>query len=253
MPAELKALIWDVDGTIAETERDGHRVAFNRAFEALGLRWHWSVQDYGPLLNVAGGRERILHDMVQRADSPASVAERDALARELHRRKNAIYAELVDQGAIQARPGVLRLMDECEAAGVRLAIATTTSGSNVRALFARLFGAPWRERFAVLICAEEAPVKKPDPLAYQLTLQALDMAAREAFALEDSPNGLQAARSAGITCGVTRSAYFADADFSGAAWVRDDLDAPPSMTLARLREAVSVNINGNTDSQPAPP
>jgi HAD superfamily hydrolase (TIGR01509 family) len=234
----LRALIWDVDGTIAETERDGHRVAFNRAFAAAGLPWHWDDTEYAALLQITGGRERILADLQRRSQAPAGQGEREALALALHRRKNAIYAELVAQGGIPARPGVLRLMDECAAAGVALAVATTTSRANVEALFAMLFGAGWRSRFAAIVCAEDAPAKKPDPLAYRLTLQRLGVAPQQAFALEDSPNGLAAARGAGIACGVTRSAYFAQARFEGAAWVRDDLEAPQPVTLATLADVV---------------
>ena len=230
----LRALIWDVDGTIAETERDGHRIAFNQAFQALGLPWRWDVALYGELLHVTGGRERLLHDMAQRADAPHAGPEREALARELHQRKNKAYADIVAQGGLPARPGVKRLVAECQAAGVKLAVATTTSRSNVDALFCSLWGVGWQGIFGVVVCAEDAPAKKPDPLAYRLALQGLGLDADEAFALEDSPNGLQAARAAGIACGVTRSVYFANAAFEGARWVRDDLDADPAMTLARL-------------------
>lgn len=238
----LRALIWDVDGTVAETEHDGHLVAFNQAFGALGLAWHWDHTRYRHLLDVTGGRERLLHDMASRDDAPASPAGREALARELHRRKNVFYADLVAQGGIQARPGVRRLMDECTAAGVAQAVATTTSTSNVQALFSGLLGAAWRQRFAAVVCAEDAPLKKPHPQAYTLALQRLAVAPDEAFALEDSPNGLQAARAAGITCGITRSVYFADATFDGAAWVRADLDTPTPMTLEGLRLALHANM-----------
>jgi len=238
----LKALIWDVDGTVAETERDGHRVAFNTAFEALGLPWRWDVAHYGQLLQITGGRERLLHDMAARTDAPATPAARDALARDLHLRKNAHYAGLVAQGGIAARPGVLRLMDECLQAGVMLAVATTTSRSNVVALFDCLLGIGWGRRFDAVVCAEDAPLKKPHPQAYRLVLQRLGIAAHEAFALEDAPNGLRAAQAAGIACGVTRSQYFADGDFDGAAWVRDHLDETPPMTLERLQAARAGTI-----------
>ena len=238
----LRALIWDVDGTVAETERDGHRLAFNAAFEALGLAWRWDIEAYGRLLRVTGGRERLLHDMASRADAPRAVAEREALARELHQRKNTLYAQRVAQGGITARPGVLRLLAQCRAAGVQQAIATTTSRSNVDALFSSLLGADWQRSFAALVCAEDASLKKPHAQAYLLALQRLGVAAQEAFALEDSPHGLQAARAAGIACGVTRSAYFADALFEDAAWVRDDLQTPTPMTLALLQTGLAGTI-----------
>jgi HAD superfamily hydrolase (TIGR01509 family) len=238
----LKALIWDVDGTIAETERDGHCVAFNQAFEEAGLAWRWSPAYYGPLLHVSGGRDRILHDMRHRPDAPADPAEREALARALHLRKNAIYAERVENGAISPRPGVLRLMDEAAAAGVRLAIATTTSTSNVAALLRSFLGEDWRQRFAAVVCAEDAPQLKPSPQVYERALQALGLDAAVCFALEDTPNGLKAALAAGIACGITRSAYFLHERYPGAAWIQPDLDTPRPMTLERIGACLSVNM-----------
>jgi HAD superfamily hydrolase (TIGR01509 family) len=238
----LRAIIWDVDGTIAETEAEGHRVAFNQTFEAHGLPWHWDLPTYGRLLDVTGGRERLLAFMQGRADAPATTEAREALARVLHQDKNAFYAELVARGGIAARPGVRRLMDACTRERVALAVATTTSTSNVEALFTSLFGTGWRTRFAAVVCAEDAPRKKPDPQAYQLALQRLGVAPHEALAIEDSPNGLKAARAAGIPCGITRSAYFADAVFEGAVWVRANLDQPSPMTLNLLRSERSVKI-----------
>ncbi|HMV33525.1 MAG TPA: haloacid dehalogenase-like hydrolase, partial [Gemmatimonadales bacterium] len=139
----LGAVLWDVDGTLAETERDGHRVAFNRAFEAAGLPWRWDVERYGVLLDVAGGRERLLHDMTTRDDAPTGPEARLALARELHARKNAIYAELVGGGRVPLRAGVRALLEECRAAGVALGIVTTTSRANVDALLSGHLGPAW--------------------------------------------------------------------------------------------------------------
>jgi len=231
----LRALIWDVDGTLAETERHGHCVAYNQAFEALGLHWRWDETLYAELLHVAGGRERLLHDMAARADAPPGGPQRDALARAIHERKNLAYISIVQEGVIALRPGVMRLVRECQQAGVMQAVATTSSRANVAALLQRNWGAQWREIFAVDVCAEDTPAKKPDPLAYTLALHRLGVAAEQAFVLEDSPVGLQAARAAGLRCGVTRSEFFADAVFEGAQWVRDSLDAPaPLMTLSGL-------------------
>jgi len=245
---ELKALIWDVDGTIAETERDGHRVAFNAAFKALGLPWHWDDAHYGVLLHVAGGLERLRADLAQRSDAPADPAERERLARALHSEKNAAYTALVRRGGIAARPGVQRLVAECQAAGVALAVATTTGAANVEALFPGLFGAGWAQLFRVRVCAEDAPAKKPDPLAYTLALQRLGVRSDEALALEDSPNGLLAARSAGLGVVVTRSAHFQPDPMPGALAVVADLDAPlrvadqvhGQVSLAALRDLHSM-------------
>ncbi len=221
----LRALIWDVDGTIAETERDGHRVAFNHAFEAQDLPWRWDVPTYGLLLGVAGGFERLLYDIEGRVDAPSSDSERVALARCLHAIKNAAYGRIVDAGHIALRPGVLRLMRACAEADIVQAIATTTSRANVAALFAASFGSDWAQRFRAVVCAEDAPSKKPDPLVYRVALTRLTLEAPDVLAVEDSPNGLLAARAAGIATLVTRSDYFRHGGFDGAAACCDDLDS----------------------------
>lgn len=212
----FKALLWDVDGTLAETERDGHRVAFNRAFEALGLPWRWDERRYGALLRVTGGRERLLHDMASHPDAPVLLDERLALAQRLHELKNRAYGEIVASGAILLREGVRSLLDECRERGVRLGIVTTTSTANVQALLAAHLGAAWRQRFDTVVCGEDTAQKKPHPEAYQRALAALRIAANEALAVEDSPGGVTAAREAQVPVVVTRSAYFADDPIDGA-------------------------------------
>lgn len=221
----LRAIIWDVDGTLAETERDGHRVAFNRAFEEFGMPWHWNEERYGELLKVPGGRERLLADMAAHPDALRDDDERMALATTLHRLKNAHYARLVADGVVQLRPGVRELMDDCARVGVRMAIATTTSRANVDALLEACLGPDGRKRFAAIVCAEDAPIKKPDPQVYTLCLRRLGIIGREAIAIEDSPAGVGAARAAGVPVIVTRSRYFADARISGALAVGPGLES----------------------------
>lgn len=227
----LRALVWDVDGTLAETERDGHRVAFNLAFEHLALPWRWSVERYGELLAVTGGRERLLHDLGQR---PELAGDRDRLHRlavELHALKNRYYAQLVSGGSIELRPGVRELFDDCAAAGVAMAIATTTSEANIGALLTPRLGPQWQRRFVAVVGAETAPQKKPDPLAYRLACQALGLRASECLAVEDSRNGVDAAHAAGLPVLVTRSAYFADQRFDDALAVCDSLSPPAGLAL----------------------
>lgn len=211
----LKALLWDVDGTLAETERDGHRVAFNRAFEACGVPWRWDEAHYGDLLRITGGRERLLFDMNQRTDAPPP-AEREAIARAVHARKNAYYADLVGSGGIALRDGVLDLMNDCREREVRMGIATTTSRSNVAALLRVHLGERWADAFSVIVCGEDVERKKPDPEVYLEALRALGIGPLDVVAIEDAPGGVAAARAADIPVVVTRSAYFATAPIDGA-------------------------------------
>lgn len=212
----LSAILWDVDGTLAETERDGHRAAFNQAFEALGVAWRWDEVRYGALLEVTGGRERLLHDMRHQPTAPRDAAEREALAERLHALKNEFYARIVASGALPLRPGVRELMDDCRREAVRLGLVTTTSRVNVGALLAPHLGAAWESAFAVIVTAQEAPRKKPDPLAYRLALEQLRLPARATVAIEDSPAGAVAAGAAGVPVVVTRSYYFASQPVLGA-------------------------------------
>ena len=221
----IEALLWDVDGTLAETERDGHRVAFNRAFDSLGLPWRWDVPRYGELLRITGGRERLLADIATRGDAPTQPAEREALALQLHRLKNAFYAELVHGGGIALRPGVQALVDEAAVRGLAQAIVTTTSRANVDALLGQQFGDDWRDVFTVAVCGEDVPAKKPHPHAHWLALQQLDLSPRAALAIEDSSPGAAAARAAGVPVVVTCSVYFADDAIEGAAAVGPGLHA----------------------------
>ena len=220
----LKSLIWDVDGTLAETERDGHRVAFNLAFQEFGLPWYWDETWYGRLLRVSGGRERLLADMPTHREAPPDARMREILARSLHARKNEVYAALVDDGAIPLREGVADLMQECRDRGVRMAIATTTSRANVDALLRRHLGADWREWFAAIVCGEDVRRKKPDPEVYEHVLRLLGNDPLHTVAIEDSPLGVAAARAVDVPVLVTRSAYFADAAIDEAIAIGPGLD-----------------------------
>ena len=211
-----RAILWDVDGTLAETERDGHRVAFNLAFEACDLPWRWDEAHYGRLLEITGGRERLLHDMATRADAPAGTEERQALARAVHARKNSFYAGFASGGGIPLRAGVRELMQQCRDRGRPMGITTTTSRANVAALLAGPLGARWEEWFAVIVCGEDVGRKKPDPEVYQRALGVLQIEGPGAVAIEDSPGGVAAAQAAGVPVIVTRSRYFADAPIEGA-------------------------------------
>jgi len=204
----LRAILWDVDGTLAETERDGHLLAFSQAFDALQVPWRWNERRYGELLAVAGGRERLMHDMQCQEHAPADPQERRSLAERVHRLKNEYYAGIIAGGELPLREGVRELMLDCERAGLRMGIVTTTSRSNVEALLKTHLGEGWKSLFAAVVCAEEAPTKKPDPQAYLRALDALQILPPEAIAMEDSPAGVAAAQAAGVPVIITRSYYF---------------------------------------------
>ena len=203
----LRALVWDVDGTLAETEHDGHRVAFNAAFADEGLPWHWDEALYGELLAITGGKERLLA-WWQRLDPAAAAtpAAAERIAR-LHARKTAHYVALVDRGAVALRPGVQRLLAEARTQGLTLAIATTTSPANVDALLRTTLGPDAPGWFACIGAGDVVPRKKPAPDIYAWVLARLGLAAGEALAIEDSAPGAQAATAAGLPVLVTRSRY----------------------------------------------
>lgn len=224
-----RAVIFDVDGTLAETERDGHRLAFNRAFGEAGLPWHWDERLYGELLAVTGGRERIAH--FARRFAPAWLQHADSAQRlaELHSRKNAHYAAIVESGELTLRPGLPALLDALAGAGLRLAIATTTSRTNVDVLLRTTLGSGGPARFEVIVCGEDVARKKPDPEAYLLALDRLRLTADQCIAVEDSANGLRAARAAGIATVIVRGVYTQNEDFGGALRVYDGYAVDPTL------------------------
>jgi HAD superfamily hydrolase (TIGR01509 family) len=232
-PTTLRALIFDVDGTLADTE-SAHRVAFNRAFAEAGLDWNWDEALYTRLLEVSGGKERILHYW---RDLRGDHAELDADAQakrvqHLHQLKTGYYERLVAEGAVQMRPGVLRLIESARDEGLSLAIATTTSPANIEALLHSAIGPDWRSTFPVVEDAVTAPRKKPHPQAYLQAIGRLGRDATDCVAFEDSANGLQAARAAGLPTIVTPNAFTAHHDFTGALRVVPSLEG---VTLADVR------------------
>lgn len=229
----LKALIFDVDGTLADTE-NAHRAAFNAAFAAVGRDWVWDEALYTRLLDISGGKERILH--YWRSVQPglteiSGTGVADTVAR-MHELKTAAYERAVQEGAVQLRPGVLRLIEAAWSAGLRLAIATTTSPVNIAALLRASIGPDWQQYFQVVEDASTAPVKKPHPQVYLQTLRRLGLTANECLAFEDSSNGLRAATAAGLRTIVTPNAFTEHHDFTGALRILPDLG---DTTVAHLR------------------
>lgn len=230
----LNALIFDVDGTLADTEM-AHLAAFNQAFAQVGMDWRWDVPLYTKLLEVSGGKERIRAYWESRGDLPRELhgGAVDQTIAHIHELKTAAYEQAVQDGMVQMRPGVLALMAEATGAGLRLAIATTTSPVNITNLLKQAMGLDWQNHFSVIEDASTAPRKKPDPSVYLQTLQRLGMQASECLAIEDSSNGLRAARNAGLATVITQNEFTSHHDFAGALRVLPSLDG---VGLTQLRQ-----------------
>lgn len=226
-----QAIIFDVDGTLAETERDGHRPAFNRAFAEAGLDWFWDEALYGELLAVTGGKERIRHFAERYAPQIAAQTDFPVRVQRLHAAKTRHYVEIVNSGALPLRPGVRELIEAARRAGIRLAIATTTSPENVDALLRASLAPEAVSWFEVIGAGDIVAAKKPAPDIYLWVLERLGLPATACVAIEDSENGLRSALAAGLPTLVTIGEYSRGHDFSAATLVVDELDAA---TTARL-------------------
>ncbi len=227
----MKALIFDCDGVLADTERDGHRIAFNQAFVENGIDIEWGVELYGKLLHVAGGKERLRHFFNQTSWPADAGDDHDAYIDRLHADKSRIFQALITGGALPLRPGIIRIVDEAIAAGMKLAVCSTASHESVLSVM-DLMGQERKSCFAEVLAGDVVRRKKPAPDIYLLALERLGLEARECVVIEDSAIGMRAALGAGMNCIVTTSAYTAREDFSGAKRVVQNLGEPPGDCVA---------------------
>ena len=224
--SELKALLFDVDGTLADTERDGHRVAFNRAFADAGLDWDWSPELYGQLLAVTGGKERMRFYLDKFNTAFERPDDLDGFIKQLHAAKTEHYTQLLAEGAIPLRSGVKRLLGEARDAGLRLAVATTTTPANVEALLVHALAPDAMSWFEVIAAGDVVPAKKPAPDIYDYAMREMGLTSADCIAFEDSRNGILSSQGADLKTIITVNGYTAEDDFSGAAIVLDQMGEP---------------------------
>jgi len=243
---QLKAFIFDVDGTLSDTERDGHRVAFNQAFDEYDLGWHWSVETYGELLAVTGGKERMkfyAEKFLNDSEVPDNLEEKIP---QLHQAKTRHYTELLSTGAIPLRPGVERIINEARQRGFRLAIATTTTPENVTVLLEHTLGIDSVDWFEVIAAGDIVPAKKPAPDIYDYALKEMNLSADECIAFEDSGNGIKSSIGANLNTIITINDYTKDHDFSDACIVLDQMgesEKPFSVISGDANNATYLNCD----------
>jgi HAD superfamily hydrolase (TIGR01509 family) len=234
----MKALIFDCDGVLVDTERDGHRVAFNQAFQHAGVDANWDVEYYGKLLKVAGGKERIRHHFETRGWPSGAENDPDAFVARLHKSKTEIFMEIIATGKLPLRPGIVRIVDEAITAGVRLGVCTTSNPNSVSGVL-DLMGPQRKAQFEFVLAGDVVSRKKPDPEIYEMAKSELGLPAADCLVIEDSRNGMLAALGADLACLITTSTYTREEDFSGAALVIAELGDPPATHL-RLEELAAL-------------
>lgn len=234
----MQALIFDCDGVLVDTERDGHRVAFNEAFKVIGWKTEWSVERYGELLTTAGGKERMRRHFDE-IGWPVPEAERDSAIASLHKLKTDLFMKLIESGALPLRAGIARIVDEALSAQLKIAVCSTSNERAVQAVVDKMLGAK-RAQHIKVFAGDIVAKKKPDPAIYTLAAKELDLDPQKCVVVEDSNNGLRAAKAAGMNCIVTISSYTAEEDFKLADRIVPELGDLPNrvVTLADMRSLV---------------
>ncbi len=235
----MKAIIFDCDGVLADTERDGHRVAFNKAFAEKGYAIEWGVELYGELLAVSGGKERMKH-YFDNYGWPSDVVDKESTIKELHKLKTDFFMQIIESGELPLRPGVARLVDEAISGGVILAVCSTSHERAVNLLVEKLLGPERKGRFSVILAGDVVSKKKPDPEIYNLASDRLSLEPSECVVIEDNRNGLLSAKAAGMHCVVTTNGYTMEEDFTEADLVVTELGDMPNVqvTLETIRNII---------------
>jgi HAD superfamily hydrolase (TIGR01509 family) len=234
----MKALIFDCDGVLVDTERDGHRVAFNRAFASKGYPFAWSVAEYKELLRVAGGKERMRYYFNQ-TSWPVDMSDKESFIKELHCLKTDIFMEIIAKGELSLRSGVIRLVDEAIAADIVLAVCSTSNERAVNLIVKTLLGTERKSNFKAILAGDVVSHKKPHPEIYLLALDTLQLQAQDCVVVEDSRNGLLAAKTAGMKCVITTNGYTEDENFQEANMVVTELGDPPDVKVT-LKELMKL-------------
>ena len=227
----MEALIFDCDGVLVDTERDGHRVAFNKAFTAKGIHTEWDVDEYKRLIKVAGGKERMRY-YFNETGWPSHYPDKDLLIVDLHKLKTELFMELIESGTLPLRPGVARLVDEAISEGIKLAVCSTSNEKAVNTIVRVLLGVERKSKFNAILAGDVVTKKKPDPEIYQLCQKELDVDPSQCVVIEDNRNGLLAALAAGMHCVITTNGYTESEDFSEADLVVDQLGDDPDINVS---------------------
>ena len=212
--SKIKAAFFDQDGVIIDTERDGHRVSFNLTFKEFGFTDEWDVDYYHELLQIAGGKERMKHHWKTKGFSkPLTEEEIDSLVKEMHKRKTAIFVELIESGKLPLRPGIHRFMKELMEAGIKIGVCTTSNEQAAKAITEKILS---DIKFDIVLAGDVVKNKKPDPEIYNLALSRLELQPEECFVIEDSKNGVKAAKAACMKTIVTTNGYTEKEDVEAA-------------------------------------
>lgn len=237
----IRGVFFDQDGVIVDTERDGHRVAFNKTFEEFGLPFHWDEEEYGRLLSVGGGKERFRHFLTQSGQTHVPVDQYDDLVTRVHKRKTDVFVELIESGDLPLRPGVRRLMLEINGLGLQLGICTTSNERAAQAIISRLLEGV---KIDFILAGDVVSRKKPDPAIYTLACERSGLLPDQCVAIEDSSNGVRAAVAAGLSVIVTVNGYTESEDHSGAELVITTLGDPDGETGSVLYGPEGFTFDG---------